>query len=130
MLLADTILAGLFFADDGTCETHETEETCFFVRSLDQTGTMCIWEWEDSEAFMAAYENGGTALESDYGECAFNDPSGDFMPTLILTGKLSLEELGSYRFKYYSVLVVSNFMWSGALDSSDLLLSYPVMQSY
>ena len=33
---------------------------------------------------------------------------------------------GSYR-GYFSILVVSCFMWSGALDSSDVLQSYPLM---
>ena len=39
-------------------------------------------------------------------------------------GKFEVER--SYR-GYYSMLVVSCFMWSGALDSSDLFLSHPLM---
>jgi len=40
---------------------------------------------------------------------------------------LGLEELGSYRGGYYSILVASYVMWSGALDGSGVLLSHSVM---
>ena len=91
MLFIDTVLAGLFFADDGTCESHLTEDTCMFQRSLDQTGTMCMWEWEDSSAYLIALGTNGATMpdgsptESSFGECAFNESSEDFIPTLILT---------------------------------------------
>ena len=35
--------------------------------------------------------------------------------------------LSSEGYGYYSILVVAYFMLSGALDSSDLLLLYPIM---
>jgi hypothetical protein len=67
-LFVDTILAVLFFYDDGSCEAHVQESQCLQQKSLDQENTLCIW-----------YE--------DRGLCGFNhNIGGTFYSTLILTG--------------------------------------------
>jgi hypothetical protein len=43
-LLVDTILAALFFADNGQCESFVTKSSCLQLRSLDQLDTLCVWD--------------------------------------------------------------------------------------
>jgi hypothetical protein len=92
-LFVDTILAGLFFADDGTCETYTNEEDCTFQRALSQVDSLCEWDF-DSESFYNAtvYYNvtaehpvfNGTDLYQYYSSCTFGGESSNFMSTLIL----------------------------------------------
>ena len=51
-----------------------------------------------------------------------------FLEGIHVVPEVSLEELGSFIGIIeggYSILVASSFMWSGVLDSSGVLLSYP-----
>jgi hypothetical protein len=69
ILFVDTILASLFFADDGTCEKFIIKEDCLRTRSLDQVDTLCAWD------------------DSEYPPtCSFNNNMGsNFFTILILT---------------------------------------------
>jgi hypothetical protein len=65
-LFVDTVMAVLFFFDDGTCETYTSKIQCLTQTSLDQQDTLCLW---DGQA------------------CSFNPNIGQtFTSTLILTG--------------------------------------------
>jgi len=66
MLFIDTILSGLFFADDGTCENYTSKSTCLATSSLDQINTLCVWDSSD-----------GCSFNSDIGSSVFT--------TLLLT---------------------------------------------
>jgi hypothetical protein len=64
-LFIDTIMAVLFFFDDGTCESYAVQSQCLTQMSLDQQDTLCVW---DGDA------------------CSFNPNIGQsFTSTLILT---------------------------------------------
>ena len=94
-LFVDTILAGLFFADDGTCETYPTEETCTFLRSLNQVDSLCQWKFDyEGYANATAYYNAtsfnGTELAPLYGTCSFSVMSSEFVPTLLLVIVLTI----------------------------------------
>ena len=66
-LFVDTILAVLFFYDDGTCETYSTAQQCGTINSLDRVDKLCIWD--------DYYEN-----------CKFNGDIGtSFYSTLMIT---------------------------------------------
>ena len=66
---------------------------------------------------------------------AFNIKNKEFVDLFGADGTAGKFRGGSYRGGYYSILLlytlysvlVSCFMWSGALDSSNLLLSYPLI---
>ena len=92
-LFVDTILSALFFADDGTCETFQTEEDCLFLRALSQVDSLCEWEFDYDTFYNAtvyynvSVENpvyNGTDLSILFGSCSFSGASSEFMPTLIL----------------------------------------------
>ena len=92
-LFVDTILSALFFADDGTCETFQTEEDCLFLRALSQVDSLCEWEFDYDTFYNAtvyynvSVENpvyNGTDLSLLFGSCSFSGASSEFMPTLIL----------------------------------------------
>jgi hypothetical protein len=95
-IFVDTILAGLFFADDGTCETYTNEEDCTFLRSLRQTDSLCTWTFDDAGyANATAYYNttryyNGTDLYQLYGSCEFGSASGDFTSVLAVVIILTL----------------------------------------
>ena len=43
-LFVDTLLAGYFFADDGTCEAIiSSESRCLSLRSIDGLEHLCVW---------------------------------------------------------------------------------------
>ena len=89
-LFIDTILAGLFFADDGSCELYTNESECEFTRALNQVDSLCTWTF-DTEGYnnLTAYYNAtsfnGTELAPLFGSCAFTTMSEDFMALLLLT---------------------------------------------
>ena len=68
--------------------------------------------------------------DEEIGAAALDEPiDGDDDKDIASQVNLGIEELGSYIYGggLYSILVVYCFMWSGALESSDVLLSYPLM---
>jgi hypothetical protein len=65
-MFIDTILASLFFADDGTCQSYTTFRDCDLTYSLNQVDHLCIWD-------------------KDFETCSFREPSSDFVATMILT---------------------------------------------
>jgi hypothetical protein len=99
-LFVDTILAGLFFADDGSCQSYTTEEDCTFLRALSQVESLCSWEF-DYEGFYNAtvYYNvpadnpiwNDIDLRDYYGSCSFGtEGKEEFIPTLILVVVISI----------------------------------------
>jgi hypothetical protein len=67
-MFIDTVMAVLFFYDDGTCETYTLKDLCLSQVSLDQEDTLCLWD-------------------ADTSACSFNYNIGQsFLSTLILTG--------------------------------------------
>jgi hypothetical protein len=51
-LFIDTLLASLFFNDDGTCQSYATQADCELPRQLDQIDTLCAW---DSDQFQCSF---------------------------------------------------------------------------
>jgi len=97
MLFVDTVLAGLFFADDGTCETHTTEELCTFTRALNQVDKMCTWAVDETKysAALSLYNASdpvynATVYADDYSACEFTEISEDTTSTLILVVVITL----------------------------------------
>jgi hypothetical protein len=90
-MFVDTILAVLFFNDDGTCEAHTSFESCEQIRSLDQFNTLCEW---DSEAET----------------CAFNENVGaDAIPNLILAATIAIVAIPFQLFFNWMVNHCRNF---------------------
>jgi hypothetical protein len=58
MLFIDTVLAGLFFADDGTCETFSTKSACLTTSSLDQLDTLCVWTADNNGDYSCSFNEG------------------------------------------------------------------------
>ena len=90
-MFIDTILAGLFFNDDGTCEGFTTEDECGFLRSLDQVDPLCTWNFDKPGYDAALVENNGLSTDANgvpliefFQTCKFNQLSSEFFPTLIL----------------------------------------------
>jgi hypothetical protein len=44
VLFITTILAGLYFADDGTCEAYHVKSKCLDDRSLNRIDNLCVWD--------------------------------------------------------------------------------------
>jgi hypothetical protein len=65
MLFIDTVLAFLFFADDGTCQNQTSVSMCLGIKALDGS-ELCSWD-------------------SNTEHCSFQGSSNDFLPTMILT---------------------------------------------
>ena len=65
-MFIDTLLAGLFFDDGGSCGAYSSEKACLLPNSLDQVTSLCSWD-------------------SDSSVCSFQGPSESFLSTLILT---------------------------------------------
>jgi hypothetical protein len=65
MLFIDTVLAFLFFADDGSCQLLTTKSLCLDKKALDSTD-LCQWD-------------------SSTSHCSFKGGSEDFLATMILT---------------------------------------------
>ena len=68
-MFVDTILAGLFFNDNGKCLTFATESACLTPLSLDQTDPLCQW----------------TSNPDGTGYCHFSGPPNTFFATGICT---------------------------------------------
>ena len=60
----------------------------------------------------------------EYSVRATDAPAAEVSSASGLSVQVSLDFRGVTKRGYYSILVVSCFMWSGALDSSDVLQSY------
>jgi hypothetical protein len=91
-MFIDAILAGLFFHDDGTCGSFKSENSCGFLRSLDQVDPLCIWSFDQDGYDAAISENHGHLVDADgvkltefFGTCSFNELGEDFVPLLIVT---------------------------------------------
>jgi len=65
MLFIDTVLAFLFFADDGTCQMQQSRSLCLDIKALDGTD-LCSW--------LPSSEH-----------CTFRGSSDNFLSTMILT---------------------------------------------
>ena len=95
-MFVDTILAGLFFVDDGTCGQFTDESSCTFLSALNQLDSLCVWNFD-----AAGYQNAttvyggpidfkGNDLKPNFESCAFNeDVMGDFISSLVLVTVLS-----------------------------------------
>jgi hypothetical protein len=66
-LFIDTILAYLFFQDDGTCEGYTTENSCLNTPALNRIDHLCVWD-------------------PLFKTCTFNEDTGEtFLGAVILT---------------------------------------------
>lgn len=43
IIFIQTVLSELYYADDGTCQKHESESSCLDPRGLDHVNHICIW---------------------------------------------------------------------------------------
>lgn len=92
MLFIDTVLAGLFFADDGRCESYTTRDKCLLTKSLDQLDTLCSWTEQD-----------GTEV------CMFNQSIGQsFYSLLVQTTIISIITVFFDMAFYYMLKKVKN----------------------
>ncbi len=90
MLFIDTVLSGLFFSDDGTCETYTTEKACLTTNSLDQVNKLCAWD-------------------SSASTCSFNQDIGSsFYAMLILTAVIAGITIFFDAFFFYMLRKVKN----------------------
>jgi len=89
-MFIDTILAGLFFVDDGTCATHSNETDCIWLRSLNQVDSLCAWNFNEAGYKNATSFYGGTVdyagqdLKEKFHTCEFNELGSDFISSVIL----------------------------------------------
>jgi hypothetical protein len=126
-MFVDTILAGLFFADDGTCEGFKTESDCGVLVSLDQVDPLCMWSFDQSGYDSAVAQNGGLTVDSNgvpltefFSKCQFNSSLGeDFLPTLVLVIVLTTICLPLDRFVEYLVANIVSIFSTHAEDGGD-----------
>merc|ERR1711881_456904 len=84
-MFIDTILAGLFFVDTGACAEHTDQESCTFLRSLNQIDSLCAWNHDEAAYDAAVLANPGDPVSrSEYNVCEFNQLGTEFLSQLIL----------------------------------------------
>merc|ERR1711871_1234033 len=66
IMIAVTIIAQIYFYDDGMCQSYETEGTCIGTKAIDGETDLCWWN----------------KLQKS---CAFKDITKSYMPTLLTT---------------------------------------------
>jgi len=89
MLFIDTVLAFLFFADDGTCQMQPSRVTCLDIKALDGSD-LCSWE-------------------SSKEHCTFMGSSDNFLSTMILTTIITTVTIPLDNFIIMLVINCKNF---------------------
>ena len=70
-IFIDTIMAGMYFADDGECEAYENIHDCLEPASVDFINTLCVWD---------KYER----------TCHFSPPTSNFFGLVFITAVISI----------------------------------------
>jgi hypothetical protein len=117
-LFMDTVLASLFFFDDGSCEKHATRSSCLLQTSLDQMDTLCLWD-KSTETCSFNQDIGNSAV------------SNLIMTSLITIFSIPFEKLFEIMVDYVREFVVIRYLkdrkprWKTPIDQLCLdLCSY------
>lgn len=88
-----TLLANLYFRDDGYCKSKQSEGDCLVTRHLDQVDTLCVWE---------------------HSKCTFNYIYPTFLPLLVLVVIVCILTLPLDSLYEFAVLKIQHFADSKA----------------
>ena len=100
-LLVDTIIAVIFFVDNGECGKHISQSSCTHQYSVDQINPLCSWATTTSQ-------------------CSFNKNIGaDILSAMILAFIIAVVCMPLNMISYFAICEFRNFVGSKYMKSNE-----------
>ena len=101
MVFINTILAALYYADDGQCDAYENVFDCLAPVSVDFINPLCSWDRLNRV-------------------CSFIPPGVEFFSLLFLTAVLSIVSVPMDKLTYFFVCQVKELLEESSIDKNDI----------